>query len=234
MSVAEARSTTEFVVQVEIEEARFTLSAVTSLDVLFASTKACFGIARCRVVPGAVRVAIARLTSMIAEVEVIGFASIALITANSSLALTLSFRIALQRSRSGWVAVAVRAVAIFAHVEVLLTSFTVGSVAVGGAVHTVTSMSSQIVQIAVKVALVGVTITVARLAFVGILRCSASPRCVVIKRQTLFAIRSIGEVLTLANLLPFHIRSGAIDALVRVSIALATRTNCNISDGIEI
>lgn len=94
----EARCATELVVKVKVEKAGFALSASSSLNVLFARTESCFRIARCSVVVRSMGVTVTRLTSVGSEVVMIGFTSITLFASDSRLALTLSFRVALQRS----------------------------------------------------------------------------------------------------------------------------------------
>lgn len=98
MTVAEAWCAAVFVVKVEIEESRFALAAVTTFDILLASTESIFRVARWRVVVGSVDVALARLTTVISEIEVVRLATVALVATNALLTLTLSFRITLQRS----------------------------------------------------------------------------------------------------------------------------------------
>lgn len=68
----------------------------------------------------------------------------------------------------------------------------------------------------------------------SVLGCGTSPRGVIIERQTLFAIGTVGVVLALANLSSFSVESGAVNALVSVTVALATGTNGNIGNGIEV
>lgn len=45
MAIAEARRTSKLVVQVQVEEAWFALSAVTTFNVFLAGTESCFGVA---------------------------------------------------------------------------------------------------------------------------------------------------------------------------------------------
>lgn len=145
MTEAEARRATELVVKVKVEEAGFALAAPSSLNIFLASAESSFGVTRCRVVVGSVGVAVTRLASVGSEVVMVGLATVALLAADSRLALTLSFGVALQRSRSSRVTVAMRAISVFAHVEVLLAAFTVGSISVGLTIHAVTSVTGQIV-----------------------------------------------------------------------------------------
>lgn len=93
---AEARCATELIVKVKVEKAGFALSAPPSLNVLLACTEPCLRIARCRVVIGTMSVTVARLASMGSEIVVICLTSVTLFTTDSRLALTFSFRVALQ------------------------------------------------------------------------------------------------------------------------------------------
>lgn len=127
-----------------------------------------------------------------------------------------------------------RTISVFTHVEVFLATFAVRSISVGLAIHAVTSVTGQVVEVSVKVAFVRVAVAVAWFAFVSVLGCGTSPRGVVVERQTFFAIGAVSVVFALANLPPFAMESCAVNALVSVTVALATGTNCNVSDGIEV
>lgn len=231
---AEARRATELVVKVKVEESGFALAAPSSLHVFLASAESSFRVTRSRVVVRSVSVAVTRLASMRSEVIMIGLATITLLTANSGLALTLSFRVTLQRSRSSRVAVTMRAISVFTHVKVLFAAFAIGSISVGLTIHAVTSVTGQIVEVSVEVAFVRVAVAITWLALMSVFGCGTSPRGVIVEWQTLFAIGTIGVVLALANLSSFSVESGAINALVGVTVALAASTNCNIGDGIEV
>lgn len=68
----------------------------------------------------------------------------------------------------------------------------------------------------------------------GSFRCGSSPRCIVVERQALLAVGTVGVVLALADLLSLNVHSRAVNAFVCVAVALAARTNRDISNRIEI
>jgi hypothetical protein len=97
-----------------------------------------------------------------------------------------------------------------------------------------TTMSCQVVQVSVEEALDRISVAVTGFALVGTLVSRTTPRSVVVERQTLLAVRSIGEMLALADLDSLPVESGAVNALVGVTVTLATGTDGDISDGVEV
>lgn len=100
VSVAEARSASELVIHVQVEESRSALAASTTLHVLFTQTDACIGVTGRCAVQRATNVALALFASLRPEIEVIGFTSVAFLARHAGLALTLAFAVALQCSRA--------------------------------------------------------------------------------------------------------------------------------------
>jgi hypothetical protein len=96
MTIAEARCAAKFVVEIQIEEARLALTAMTTLDILLTRAESAVRIARWSVVVGPIRVAVACLAAVSSKVEMVRFAAVTLITADTLLALTSSLRVALQ------------------------------------------------------------------------------------------------------------------------------------------
>lgn len=110
---------------------------------------------------GSPTVTSALLASMGSELVVVVIAAVALVTGHTRFTLALAVAVALQRSGAHGIAGAVDAVAIVAHIEVLLAAFAVGSIAILAAVQAVTSMTRPIEQIRVEEALVRQSIAVA-------------------------------------------------------------------------
>lgn len=98
MSVAETRCATELIVHVQIEETRFALPASSTLDVLLAQTNSRIRITRWCAIQGATDITLAWLTTLRPKVEVVGFATVALLTGHARFALTTTFAVALQRA----------------------------------------------------------------------------------------------------------------------------------------
>jgi len=106
VAVTETGRTTERVLLVQIEEARLTLPAAFTLDVLLAVARSSVGVAAGSVVDGPDLGASAALASVRTEVVMVGLASVALVACHSGLALAFSFGVALQEFGTDWIAVA--------------------------------------------------------------------------------------------------------------------------------
>lgn len=181
--IAEAGCATKSIVLVQIEEAWLasmteikslaeilswdcllqinSLIAASALHILLAEADSSLGIAGGCILMGSPTVASALLASMGTELVVVVIAAVALVASHTRLTLALAVAVALQRSGANGIAGAVDAVAIVAHIEVLLAAFAVGSIAILAAVQAVTSMTRPIEQIRVEEALVRQSIAVA-------------------------------------------------------------------------
>jgi len=142
-------------------DCNYLLIASPALHVALAETDSGLRIAGGGVLMGSPTVAAALLASMGSELVVVVLTPIALVARHSRLALALAVAVALQRSGAHGIAGAVDAVAILAHVEVLLAAFAVGTIAILPAVQTVTSMTRQVEELCVEEALVRQSIAVA-------------------------------------------------------------------------
>lgn len=105
VAVAEARCATEGVLLVQIEEAGFTLSTTLTLNVLLTVAGTGVGIAAWDVVDGSDFGTSAVLATVMAEIVVVGLASVTLVTGDSRLALTLSLGVALEEFGANWITV---------------------------------------------------------------------------------------------------------------------------------
>lgn len=92
--------------------------------------------------------------------EVVG-TTIALVTGYTRFALALALAVALQRTGTDGIAATVDTEGTVPHIEVLLATLTVGSIAIIPAVQAVTSMTRQIEEIRIEVTLVRKSVAVA-------------------------------------------------------------------------
>lgn len=166
--IAEAGCATKSIVLVQIEEAWLAFIAASALHILLAEADSSLGIAGGCILMGSPTVTSALLASMGSELVVVVIAAVALVASHTRLTLALAVAVALQRSGANGIAGAVDAVAIVAHIEVLLAAFAVGSIAILAAVQAVTSMTRPIEQIRVEEALVRQSIAVASFALVDL------------------------------------------------------------------
>lgn len=134
---------------------------MSTFHVFLAEANSVLRIARRYVVLATARIAVTRLTTVCTEVVVVRLASVTLVARYARLTLTTALRVALQGTGANGVAVARDTVAILAQEEVFFAAFAVGSVSVGGTIDTVTTVTGEIVQGSVEVALVGESVAVA-------------------------------------------------------------------------
>ena len=161
VSIAEAGRASEAVVQIQVEESRLAVTTMGSLNVVLADTYSGLRVARRCVVQRTSRVTVARRAPVVAKVVEVRVATVTLFSSNSWLALALALSVALQGTGSSRVAVAVIAVTVGNQVVIVFATFAVGSITVGSAVHAVSSVASQVVQVLVEEALGRITVAVA-------------------------------------------------------------------------
>lgn len=160
VSVAEAGSASETIVQVQVEESGFAVPAMSAFDIVLAHTDTSLRVTGRCVVQGASGITVAGRASVVAKVVVVCVTTVALLSGNSWLALALALSVALQGTGPNRVAAAVVAVAFVQQVEVVLAALAVGSIAIRSTVDAMTSVAGQVVQVLVEVALGGVAIAV--------------------------------------------------------------------------
>lgn len=72
------------------------------------------------------------------------------------------------------------------------------------------------------------------LAFVHILARRTAPRRIIVQRQTAFAVRTVRVMLAVANACPLAVQAATHHTFTGVTVALATRTDRNISNRIKV
>lgn len=150
VAVAETRSTSKFVLHVQVEIPRSTFPTMSAFDVFFARANSVHRITGWSIIEGASGVTVARLTTVRAKVEEIILTTVALLASHTRFTLTLALGIALQGSRTNRITAAVDAVTILAHEEILLATLTIRSVSVRAALRAVPAVSGEIVQLTVE------------------------------------------------------------------------------------
>lgn len=234
MPIAEAWCAAKLILQVQVEVTWLALVTLLPFHVLLAKTHSRCWVAACLVVAATSYITSAWLATLGSKIEIVVSAFVTLFSCHSRLALTQAVTRTLQTARTDLVAVARDADAIFSLVVVVTAALAVGSRAVGGAVQAVTSVTRLVVQVLVEVAAVGVAVAVAGLALVGIRRRGTCPGSVVIKWQALVAVVPRRVVLAAAHELDLASQPRRSHALGGVAVALASATDGEISDGVEV
>ena len=98
MTITETRRTTEFIVQIQVEETRLTLPTSTTLDIFLTLTNAGLWIARWRILKGATNITITLLTTLRTEIEKVRLATITFLAGDTWFTLAFAFGVALHGS----------------------------------------------------------------------------------------------------------------------------------------